>query len=76
MNQRKKARVVVVKLLDRCISASLVVVLGTGETVLIDELIALVVDFNYPIDAITPEDSAAIRINTRNHLSKVRGACV
>ena len=59
MNQRKKAIVVVVKLLYRCISASLVVVLGAGEAILINEFIAFVVDFNNPIDAITPKDSAA-----------------
>ena len=76
MNQRKKARVVVVKLLDRCISASLVVVLGAGEAILINQLVGVVVDFNYPIDAISPEDSSTIRINTRDHLTEVRGSRV
>ena len=40
------------------------------------ELVGVVVDFNYPIDAISPEDSSTIRINTRDHLTEVRGSRV
>ena len=72
MNQRKKPELLC-QTLYRCISASLAVVLGTGEDT-INEFIALVVDFNDPIDAITPEKLVAIWIHARDDLAKVRSS--